>query len=76
MPCLEPSKNLSEQAKVILKLLAKIGSASKQEIAEKTGFDTPLVSRKLRELIGKGAVIEKGSVFAITDEGKDAANKI
>ncbi len=76
MPCLEPDKNLSEQAKIILKLLAEVGSATKQEIADKSGLDTPLIARKLRELIEKGAAKEQDDVFTITDSGKEAAEKL
>ena len=76
MPCLEPNKNLSEQAKVILKLLARVGKATKQEIADESGLDTPLIARKLRELIGKAAVEEQNGVFVITDSGKEAAEKL
>jgi len=76
MPCLEPNKNLSEQGKVILKLLAKVGRATKQEIADESGLDTPLIARKLRELIEEGAVEEQSGVFVITDSGKEAAEKL
>ncbi len=76
MPCLEPNKNLSEQAKSILKLLAEVGKATKQEIAVKSGLDTPLVARKLRELIGKSVVKEQAGEFIITDAGKEAAEKL
>ncbi len=76
MPCLKPNKNLSEQAKSILKLLAEVGKATKQEIADKSGLNTPLIARKLRELIGKGAVKEQDGVFIITDSGKEVAEKL
>lgn len=76
MPCLEPNKNLTEEAKKVLKTLSKLKSATKQEIAEATGLDTPLVSRKLRELAGKSAVIEKENKFEITKDGIEAAKKI
>ena len=76
MPCLEPNKNLSEEAKKVLKTLGELKSATKQEIAEATGLDTPLVSRKLRELAGKSAVIEKENKFEITKDGIEAAKKI
>lgn len=76
MPCLEPNKNLSEDAKKVLKLLSKLKSATRQEIADEAGMDTPLVSRKLRELMGKGAVIEKDGKYQITEDGVEAAKKI
>ena len=76
MPCLEPDKNLSEDAKKVLKALAKLESITKAEIAEKTDLDMPLISRKLRELVNKGAVIEKEGKIEITPEGKEAAKKI
>ena len=76
MPCLEPDKNLSEDAKKILKALSKLKSATKVEISEGTGIDTPLVSRKLRELIEKGAAIEKDNKFEITEGGLEASKKI
>jgi len=76
MPCLEPSKNLSEEAKKVLRALNELKSATKSEIAEKTGFDTPLISRKLRELAEKGAVREENGKFFITDDGIEAVKKI
>lgn len=76
MPCLEPDKNLSEEAKKVLKALNELKSATKTELAEKTSFDTPLISRKLRELAEKGAVKEENGKFVITDDGLEAVKKI
>ncbi len=76
MPCLEPDKNLSEKAKKVLKALNELKSATKLEIAEKTGFDTPLISRKLRELGEKGAVKEENGKFFITEDGIEAVKKL
>ena len=76
MPCLEPNKNLTEEAKKVLKALSKLKSATKQEISETTGLDTPLIARKLRELIEKDAVIEKENKFEVTKDGIEAAKKI
>ncbi len=76
MPCLEPNKNLSEEAKKVLKVLGELRKATKIEISEKTGFDTPLISRKLRELSEKGAVKEEDGMFVITEDGIKALEKI
>jgi len=76
MPCLEPNKNLSEDAKKVLKVLSKLKSSTRQEIANETGMDTPLIARKLRELKEKGAVIEKEDKYQITEDGAEAAKKI
>ena len=76
MPCLEPDKNLSDEAKKVLKALEELKKATKIKISERTGLDTPLVSRKLRELAGKGAVVEKDNIFEITKDGAEAAKKL
>ncbi len=76
MPCLEPNKNLSEAAKKVLKALSELKNATKAELAEKTGLDTPVIARKLRELMEKTAVVEKNGTFEITKDGVEAAKKI
>ncbi len=76
MPCLEPDKNLSEAAKKVLKALSELKEATKAELAEKTGLDTPVIARKLRELKEKGAAAEADGKFKITEDGIEAAKKI
>ncbi len=72
MPCLEPDKNLSKEAKEILLALGKLKSAERVKIAEETGFVLSLVSRKLRELMDKETVREEKGVYFLTEKGKEA----
>ena len=72
MPCLEPDKNLSKEAKEILLVLGKLKSAERVKIAEETGFVLSLVSRKLRELMDKETVREEKGVYFLTEKGKEA----
>ncbi len=76
MPCLEPDKNLSEEAKTILLLLGKLKSADKSRIVEETGYVSSLVSRKVRELMSKEVVKEEGGMYSLTPRGEEAVSAL
>jgi len=72
MPCLEPDKNISEEAKRIVNTLGNAAGLEKQAIAKESGFNLPLVSRKLRELIEKELILENEGKYSLTNKGKEA----
>jgi len=72
MPCLEPDKNISGEAKRIVNILSNAAGLEKQAIAKETGFNLPLISRKLRELIEKELILENEGKYSLTDKGKEA----
>ena len=72
MPCLEPDKNLSKEAKQILLVLGNEGPFGRQNIAHKAGLAFPLAARKLRELLEKGLVLEDNRGFSLTEKGREA----
>ena len=71
MGCLEPNKNISKEAKKILRNFGN-RSMKREEIAQAAGFALPLVARKLRELADKKLVIEEEGVYYLSDKGKEA----
>ena len=72
MPCLEPNKDLSKEARQILLSLGKLKSADKLKLEKETGFVSSLIVRKLRELAEKEAIKEDGRVYSLTDKGEEA----
>ena len=72
MPCLEPNKSLSKEARQILLSLGKLKSADKLKLGKETGFVSSLIVRKLRELAEKEAIKEDGRVYSLTDKGEEA----
>jgi len=72
MPCLEPNKSLSKEARQILLSLGKLKSADKLKLEKETGFVSSLIVRKLRELAEKEAIKEDGRVYSLTDKGEEA----
>ena len=75
MGCLNPDKKISAEGKKLLLALDGQDGLLRAELAEKAGFDMPVVARKMRQLIEMGLAKEDGKYF-ITDKGKEAAQML
>ena len=65
MSCLEPDK------KVMDALGGTVEAIERQAVAKISGFNLPLVSRKLRELKDRELILENDGKYSLTDKGRE-----